>query len=470
MGRYKFSFDPGAVFPGTRYRVDRALGRGGLGRVYAATHLDTGERRAVKVLAGHLAGLPMAEARLVREAELLSILYGPHFPRVYEVDEFDDGRLFVAMDLLEGETLREALGPGRFSPAVACGLGLQVLAALAAVHDAGVVHRDVKPENLFWRASDGMCVLLDFGFAKVVADEDRFTPLGFETAKGSALGTARYLPPEAGGHDPEADANTYVADLYAAGVVLAELHAGRLPFAELGDGAWFARVVEHGFPMPPRVPDWVRPVLARATAKHPGDRYGSAAEFAAHLAWACQRAGIDIHGARPLPQSASAAPWAPAFAPLRFVRRPLAAGVVSSAAVALAASALVTWRPGAPVDERVVAEPRPVTSPATPSPPSAEASPAVEASSPVNAPAPAQPSPANAPTPAQPPSVSASARPPSAAASAGQVGRRALLEAKIERGQATPDEARELTRLCRRASDVACVERVRTFSNLREGR
>jgi serine/threonine protein kinase len=444
MGSVDYSFDPGAVFPGTRYRVDHPLGHGGMGRVYAATHLDTGERRAVKLLSRQLVGLPFAEARLLREAELLTALRGPHIVGLHEVGELDDGRPFLVLDLLEGETLRAALGPGPFPPPVACGLGAQILTALAAVHAAGIVHRDVKPENLFWRASDGVCVLLDFGLAKVLTDEGRFTPLGFETVKGTALGTARYLPPEAGRDDPDAGAHPYASDLYAAGVVLAELLGGRLPWAQLDNRAWLDRVAERGFPKPRNLPAALRPVIACATATQPGDRYGSAAEFAAHLGWVCRSAGIDLPDARPLPSPApvSSSRWLVSRTRLA---RTLFVGLSSGATTALLAS---SWAGQSAALERL--------SPETRSAPRAAAAPAPSPSPPK--PAAAAPAKASAPTQA-----------PGASASAGKGSERRALEARVQSGRASESEALRLVTLCREVGDEACVDRARAFAAERKG-
>jgi eukaryotic-like serine/threonine-protein kinase len=418
------------------YVVEGRLGEGGAGVVYATRHLATGERRAVKVLSRRVAGSFEFEARLWREAEIQSVLaaLSPHIARIHEWGCIETGDPFYAMDLLDGQTLQDALDDGPLPASLACGLVYQALGALDVVHAAGIVHRDVKPSNLFL-TSDGVVKLLDFGFAKVVAGHERFSH--FATGAAQALGTARYLPPEAGRDDLDAR-----ADVYAAGVVLAELPAGELPFAKLGNGEWFARLVERGFPMPPGLPEWLRPVVARATANDPDARYSSAAEFAAHLGWACQRAGVDLRSARPLSRPAPAGPRVPAFGPRAFV--------VSGVAVAAAALAVVMGRPSAPADAQVAAEPRPA-GPAAAAPPPVPSAPAQPLETPTAK--------ASAPSPR-----------PSASASPGLGGERARLESKLQAGQGTVEDAKALAFLCRRQGDKACQRRARAAAEALEGK
>ncbi|HEU4538392.1 MAG TPA: serine/threonine-protein kinase, partial [Polyangiaceae bacterium] len=339
------SFRPGERVPGTDYLVEERLGEGGMGVVYAVRHLLTGEWRALKVLSPYVANRPELARRLVLEGQVLSRLRSPHAVRVYEVGRLDDGRPYFVMDLLHGETLYDALARGPLPPARACGYVYQVLGALADLHRANLVHRDVKPANLFVRASDGVCVLLDVGLVKVLTEGGPFHPWRVTTGEGVALGTARYVPPEAGrGERPDAR-----ADVYAAGVVLAELLAGELALGELDETAYLWHRDVHGFPMPAGVPAELRRVIAWATQNDPAERLPSAARFAAELGWACQRAGIDLASARPvLPP-----PARPRRA-LGVVPRAFVGGLGAGVAAALAA----TWWLRAPAIERVSPEPR----------------------------------------------------------------------------------------------------------------
>jgi serine/threonine-protein kinase len=444
------SRSPGDLLPGTRYQIERLLGRGGMGAVYAVRHLGTGERRALKVLSSRVAGRPDLEARLVREAEVLATLRSPHLVRVHEVGRLACGRPFYAMDLLEGETLRDALARGPLPAPLACGLVSQALEALDAVHAAGIVHRDVKPENLFVRARDGVCVLLDFGLIKLLVDGGRFAPGEFSTAPGRAVGTTRYLPPEVIG----ARAPDERADVYAAGVVLAELLAGGLPLAELDDVAYLERIEAEGFPVPAAVPGPLRHVVELATARDLADRYPSAAVFAAALGWACQRAGLDLAGARPPPLGAAM--------PSAF-RLPLASAVVAFAAGA-AIGPTSTWlAPAPPAVAQLAPEP-----PAAPR--SAAAAPPAPAEPPAPAPPEAPPPPATASAaapapPGPPPPVRNAPRDRQAATPSGDasVAQRLRLEARLRGHRGTADDARRLVNLCQAAADGACLQRALAY-------
>ncbi|HEU4534337.1 MAG TPA: serine/threonine-protein kinase [Polyangiaceae bacterium] len=288
-------FPPGTVLAGTPHRVRRQLGRGGVGTVYETVRLDDGAHRAVKVLSRHVAGNPALEERLVLEAKGLAAVRSPHIVAVHGAGRLATGEPFYEMDLLEGETLRAMLGRGPLAPSLACSLVYQALGALHAMHLAGLLHRDVKPDNLFLCA-DGRCVLLDFGAIKVVTDEGRFPPRRYPTGPGRAFGTTRYMPPEAGTRR----ASDARADVFAAGVVLAELLGGYLGLAHLDDGEYLEWVEACGVPLPYHLPEALLPVIERAVANDPAARYPSAEAFAAALGWACQDAGIDLVGVRPL--------------------------------------------------------------------------------------------------------------------------------------------------------------------------
>ncbi|MCU0682493.1 MAG: serine/threonine protein kinase [Polyangiaceae bacterium] len=468
------SHEPGALLPGTSYLVGRRLGRGGMGTVYDTTHLATGERYAVKVLSTRFTGREDLEARMLREAAVLGSLDAPNIVRVYDVGYLATDVPFYAMERLEGQTLRDVLRRcGPLAPGFACSLAYQMLEALAVVHDAGVVHRDVKPENLFLR-TDGTCVLLDFGLVKVLLDGGRFGPQGFVTAPGQVVGTHRYLPPEIFDDASKSDGRTYVADIYAVGVVLVELLTGRLPLDGAPNDVYMIYLERHGFPRPydqppgPLVPDALRPLVERATARNPSDRFPSARAFADELAYVCQRAGFDLHGKQPWP----CPPTPPA--PLRFVSRPLAASFVSGVAVTLAVSALVTWRPDVTADVRLSPEPHveargaaaptPTTLTTLTTPPTSPTSP-----TPTPTPTPTPiPTPIPTPTPTPTPSlpempppalVGASARPPNAPASTAAKGaeRRAQLARKLRSGQGTIADAHNLAGLCHAVGDHACL-------------
>jgi eukaryotic-like serine/threonine-protein kinase len=485
------SFSPGTVLAGTPHRIRREIGSGGVGTVYETYRLDTGERRAVKVLSSHVACDPALEERLLHEAEVLSVICSPHIIRVRGGGRLATGEAFYEMDLLEGETLRETLGRGPLEPSLACGLILQTLSALHAIHLAGLVHRDVKPENLFLCA-DGRCVLLDFGAAKVLTEAGRFSPRRFPTDKGKTFGTARYLPPEAGWFTPDAR-----ADIFATAVVFIEMIAGALELAHFDDGEYLEWVDACGVPVPDDFPEVFRPLVERATARSPDERHPSAAAFADALTRACREAGIEPVGVRPWA-------WAPRPAPRRVALRDLRPGppprhaaparkppgepgppspaspaapvrsrslrratlasavTLGIAGVAACAAASLTVRSWAstPVAVRVAPEPRqaapagvvtPTERPAAPEPPPREAPPS---DVPPNAPA----SPEEPPPPPAPPAVPSGAPEPSARGD-----RRARLEAKVRSGRATTQDAETLIALCRTRGDAPCVSLARLF-------
>jgi serine/threonine protein kinase len=198
-----------------RYQIERPLGHGAMAVVDLARDLELGRPVALKRLAENLARDAEIRPRFLREARLAARLSHPNVVRVYDVGEWD-GRPFIAMEHVDGESLAELLARrGRVPADEAAALGAQAARALAAAHDAGLVHRDVKPHNLLLDR-DGTLKLGDFGIA-----------FGLEgtklTVAGTVLGTAAYLAPE----QARGERVTAAADVYALGVVLVELLTGR---------------------------------------------------------------------------------------------------------------------------------------------------------------------------------------------------------------------------------------------------
>jgi serine/threonine-protein kinase len=274
---------PGAVLDG-RWRIEALLGSGGMGAVYRAEHVHVGRKAAVKVLHADLRRSADERERFRREARVASKLRSPHVVEVLDFGEDDAGRAYLAMELLEGESLRAVLErEGRLAPARAVRLLRQLLEGLAAAHEAGIVHRDLKPENL-WLSGSGAgeaLKVLDFGIAKWSeprADSAR-------TQAGLVLGTPEYLAPEqaVGG---EVDRR---ADLYAAGILAFVMLTGHHPF-DTSDIR--ALVAAHAFERVPSLSSaapelaaWPKLVdfVARATEKERALRAGSAAELLAAL-------------------------------------------------------------------------------------------------------------------------------------------------------------------------------------------
>jgi serine/threonine-protein kinase len=281
--------------------MEGLLASGGMGEVWAARDLLLDRAVAVKVLGGAFAGDGRAAERLRREARAAGRLDHPAIARVLDLGE-DGGRPYLVMELLEGESLAERITrAGPMDPAEAARVVVAVAGALEAAHRAGVVHRDVKPGNVFL-TSDGGVKVLDFGIASAAGDSTLTT--------GDLLGTAAYLAPErALGHRA-----TAAADVYALGVVLYELLAGRRPF-EAGSDIELAMAHINAEPVPlalaaPSAPPSLVATCERAMAKDPAARPRSAAAFArlvANPGPAHSRTDVT----RPLGMAAAVRPRAP---------------------------------------------------------------------------------------------------------------------------------------------------------------
>jgi serine/threonine protein kinase len=258
-----------------RYELVRPLGHGAMATVDLAQDVELDRPVALKRLPENLARDEDLRRRFVREARLAARLAHPNVVRVFDVGE-DEGRPFIAMEYVEGETLAELVARrGPLPAAEAARLGVQMCAALAAAHAAGLVHRDVKPQNLLL-GNDGVLKLGDFGIA-----------VGYEgtrlTLEGTVLGTAGYLAPE----QARGEQVTAAADIYAVGAVLYELLTGEPPrsastLADLG--------AEGGFDPPdvaanaPAAPDDLVATVVACLAVRPEDRPRSAAALARRLA------------------------------------------------------------------------------------------------------------------------------------------------------------------------------------------
>jgi eukaryotic-like serine/threonine-protein kinase len=271
--------------PGSKvgaYTIVRELGRGGMGRVYLAS--DERLRRAValKALAPHLVRDPRQRERLRREAQAAAGLTHPGICTVYALEEVH-GDLYIASEFVDGHTIGEEIRSGRVPAGhellrTACDLA----EALASAHASGVVHRDLKPDNVM-RAADGRLKILDFGLARIDAP-DRIAPVSLATAPGLVIGTPAYMSPEQINGQP-ADAR---ADVFSFGVLLYEYACGVHPFLGPTTLATVARVLESDVrPIAARCPDissGLADVISKCLRKAPADRYGSAGEIAAALA------------------------------------------------------------------------------------------------------------------------------------------------------------------------------------------
>ena len=280
---------PGMVLRG-KYEILGKLGAGGMAAVYRARHLAFGEVRAIKVVNNRLADDEDFLRRFRNEAVVARRLQHPNAVRVDDLDMTEDGRPFIVMEYVEGQNLREVVRhQGALSLRRSVRIARQVASALAAAHELGIVHRDIKPDNILL-AGEGpteTAKVLDFGIAKM-----RESALGdsgaIATRTGMVVGTPQYISPEQamGRRGSELDGR---ADLYSLGVVLYEMVTGRLPFES--DTAM--GLILHHLQTPPPSPRELRPdlgipdalsaVLLRALQKEPEKRFASAAEMAAAL-------------------------------------------------------------------------------------------------------------------------------------------------------------------------------------------
>jgi serine/threonine-protein kinase len=217
-------FEAGHLLGG-KYRIVRRIGVGGMGSVYEARHAGLGTPVAIKVLLPQLSKVPTVADRFRREAQVSATLKSPHVIQVTDVDQLPDGRPYLVMELLEGESLQEYLEKHEtLSREEAVDIGLQILLGLECAHALGVVHRDLKPGNVFLdeRGVGRIAKLLDFGVAKVKASPE-FQAL---TRPGMVMGTPEYMAPEQAFSADQADARS---DVYSVGVMLYEMLSGALP-------------------------------------------------------------------------------------------------------------------------------------------------------------------------------------------------------------------------------------------------
>ncbi|HEU0109146.1 MAG TPA: protein kinase [Vicinamibacteria bacterium] len=280
---------PGMVLRG-KYEILGKLGAGGMAAVYRARHLAFGEVRAIKVVNNRLADDEEFLRRFRNEAVVARRLQHPNAVRVDDLDMTEDGRPFIVMEYVEGQNLREVVRhQGALSLRRAVVIARQVAAALAAAHELGIIHRDIKPDNILLTGTGEAetAKVLDFGIAKM--KESALGDSGaVATRTGMVVGTPQYISPEQamGRRGSDLDGR---ADLYSLGVVLYEMVTGRLPFES--DTAM--GIILHHLQTPPPEPREVRPdlgipdslsaVLMRALQKEPDKRFPSATAMATAL-------------------------------------------------------------------------------------------------------------------------------------------------------------------------------------------
>ena len=209
-----------------RYRVERIVGKGGMGTVYAVRHIVVGKVAAMKVLKTGVERADGVLQRFVREAQTANLVKSRHIVEITDFGQLTNGLFYVVMELLEGEDLTRAMKPGKLGRADLVHIFVQVAEALALAHEKGIVHRDLKPDNVFLVNEGGdprFVKLLDFGIAKVMAGDNATAGL---TETGVILGTPYYMSPE----QARAEVVDHRSDIYALGVMMYRAFTGRLPF------------------------------------------------------------------------------------------------------------------------------------------------------------------------------------------------------------------------------------------------
>ena len=313
-----------------RYRIEESIGSGGMGVVFAATHLLLDKKVALKLMRLDALASPAAIDRFVREGRASDRLHSEHATRVLDLGRLPNGAPYIVMELLDGEDLgRRVARDGPLSAAAAAGCLVQACEAIGEAHRLGLVHRDIKPSNLFLtRGGDGKSRIkvLDFGLAK-----DTGAGRDLELTRTSAvLGSPFFMAPEQLQSSGEVDAR---ADVWALGATLQYLVTGLPPF-EASSFPELSAAVLRDAPrsLPPGVDGRLAPILAACLQKDRHRRMGSAAELAAALA--------------PLAAMATPAPARPLAARSRAARgrRALIAAVALTAGAALAAVAVIATR------------------------------------------------------------------------------------------------------------------------------
>jgi eukaryotic-like serine/threonine-protein kinase len=365
-----------------KYEIVDKIGSGGMAVVYRARHRAFGETFAIKVVSGLLAGNEEFLARFKNEAIITRRLRHPNAVRVDDLDTTDDGLPFIVMEYVDGQSLRKVINTqGAIPVPRALEIARQAASALAAAHELGIVHRDIKPDNiLLVPQKDGTDVVkvLDFGIAKVregsIALEGGYTP----TQTGMIVGTPQYISPEQalGMRGDDIDGR---ADIYSLGVVLYEMLTGELPFhSDTPMG-----MMLHHIQSPPRplrevradlpIAQTLSDVLLKTLAKDPSRRFQTAADLAQALGRAHEVPATAAHPAAPTPRKPTPRPVTPRRSPMPTVRpiEPMASGgrgftlpmhptLLSAGAVGLLLVGLVIFWPSLPARKPASPAPAPV--------------------------------------------------------------------------------------------------------------
>ncbi|HUH04278.1 MAG TPA: protein kinase [Kofleriaceae bacterium] len=340
------------------YRIVSELGKGGMGMVYRAEHVQLGRPAALKMLLPQFSTDPSIVQRFFNEARAASAIDHSGIVEIFDFGTHTDGSAYLVMAMLKGENLEQRLQRQPLPPTDGANILAQVAGALAAAHAQGIVHRDLKPDNIFLVPNDMMpggiqVKLLDFGIAKL-ADEQA---AGFKTQTGALMGTPAYMSPEQCMGKADIDHRT---DLYALGCILVHVLCGRPPFtSEHGTGVMIAAHIRDPAPHPrtlnPQVPEALAAIAMRLLEKEPSARFQTATE----LRNALVSAGAEAPTTRPPGSEQFAATLPPTRPPITGPEAFAATNAASGAAHGTsptthggAAAELVTSAPAAPDNPR----------------------------------------------------------------------------------------------------------------------
>jgi len=331
---------------GTYYEILQALGAGGMGEVYLARDSRLGRTVALKVLTPEISRDERRMQRFRQEAKVASSLNQPNILTVFEFGEVD-GLTFLATEFVDGETLRDHLRPKPLKLGEIIDIGIQVLAALDAAHEAHIVHRDMKPENVMIRHRDHVVKVLDFGLAKVAEKspskaEASEAATAFKTAPGTIVGTIKYLSPEQARGD-EVDERT---DIWSTGVMMYEMVAGAVPFSGATSSHTIVQILEKD-PVPlsklGNAPPELERIVEKAMVKNPEERYQTAKDMLIDLRSLKKRMDVEVEIQRTASHTTSiAANRTEEFDPRK--KRVLLVALIGMAIVTAAIFGINMWR------------------------------------------------------------------------------------------------------------------------------
>src|SRR3972149_5065039 len=310
----------------SHYKILEKIGEGGMGEVYLAEDTKLKRRVSLKFLPEELTRNDERKQRFVQEARAAAAIQHPHIAAVYDVDEAD-GRTFIAMEYVPGESLRKTIESGKLDFRRSLELGFQIADGLAKAHEKGVVHRDVKPDNVLI-SEDGYAKIIDFGLAKLLepivpsTEDSGDMETRLKTRDGLVMGTVSYMSPE------QARGETIDArsDIFSFGVLFYEMISGRSPFQKKSVAESLSAVLHETPPAlssSTELPPAVRRVLRKALAKNVSERYQSIKDVA-----------IDLQEIRDETRSPSR-PAVPMDAPSKFPWPWVAVGAVALLGVVL---------------------------------------------------------------------------------------------------------------------------------------